>query len=121
MNDPASTTWPASSASPFGALVGEPGHACGGMVEYAGSKPGFLELAVAKAQRADPAQVGILRTDRAAAEHDAGVCGVVGDGVEDFSRRLGLRIDPLDPCVENLQRRHHEVGGIEHVEHRAVG
>ena len=29
-------------------------------------------------------------------------------------------IDPLDPCVENFQRGHHEVGGVEHVEHGAV-
>src|SRR6478609_1930719 len=37
-------------------LVGEPGHGGGGMIEHAGSKPGFLELTVAKAQRSDPAQ-----------------------------------------------------------------
>ena len=29
-------------------------------------------------------------------------------------------IDPLDPGVENFQRRHHEIGGVEHVEHRAM-
>ena len=29
-------------------------------------------------------------------------------------------IDPLDPRVEDFQRGHHKVGGVEHVEHRAV-
>ena len=33
---------------------------------------------------------------------------------------LGRGIDPLDPGVENFQRRHHEIGRVEHVEHRAV-
>ena len=60
------------------------------MIEHAGGKPGFLELAVREAQRADPAQVGVLGPDRPAAEHDAGIGRVVGDGVEDLARRLGL-------------------------------
>ncbi|MHC2327731.1 hypothetical protein ACVI3S_005751 [Bradyrhizobium diazoefficiens] len=46
---------------------------------------------------------------------------IVGDGVEDFSRRFGLGINALDPRVQDLQCRHHEVGSVEHVEHRAVG
>ncbi len=91
------------------------------MVEHAGGKAGFFQLAVAIAQRADPAQVGIQRPHRAAAQHDAGIGRVVGDGIEDLARRFGLRIDPLDPGVEDFQRRHHEIGGVEHVEHRAVG
>ena len=90
------------------------------MVEHAGGKAGFFQLPVAIAERADPAQVGIQRADRPAAEHDAGIRGVVGDGVENLSRRFGLRVDPFDAGVQNFQRRHHEVGGIEHVEHRAV-
>jgi hypothetical protein len=35
--------------------------------------------------------------------------------------RLGLLVDALDPRVEDFQRRHYEVGGVEHVEHRAIG
>src|SRR5882724_9397062 len=101
-------------------LVGEPGHRRGGMIEDAGRKPGLFELAVAETQRADPAQVSIHRPYRPAAEHDAGIRRVVGDGVENLPRRLGLRIDAFDPSVQNLQRRHHEVGGVEHVKHRAV-
>ena len=37
-----------------------------------------------------------------------------------FRVALVCGIDPLDPRVEDFQRRHHEVGGVEHVEHRAV-
>src|ERR1035438_2509489 len=68
-------------------LVGEPGHAGGGVIEHAGGKPGFFQLAVAETQRADPAQIGIHRADRPAAEHDAGIRCIVGDGIEDCSRR----------------------------------
>src|SRR4029453_8554049 len=68
-----------------GDLVGEPGHRRGGMVENAGRKPGLFELAVAETQRADPAQVGIHRPDWTAAEHDAGIRRVVGDGVENLA------------------------------------
>src|SRR5665213_1134450 len=101
-------------------LVGEPRHAGGGMVEYAGGKPGLFQLAVAIAQRADPAQVGVQRTDWTSAEHDAGVRSVVGNRVEYLAGRLGLRIDALDPGVEDFQRRHHEIGRVEHVEHGAA-
>ncbi|KAH2816682.1 hypothetical protein KXV85_004324, partial [Aspergillus fumigatus] len=95
-------------------LVGEPRHRRGRMVEHAGGKARLFQLAVTIAQRADPAQVGIERADRPAAEHDAGIGRIVGDGVENLARRPGLRVDPLDPRVENLQRRHHEVGRVEH-------
>ncbi len=38
-----------------------------------------------------------------------------------FRVGFGLRIDPLDPRIQNLQRRHHEVGRIQHVEQGATG
>src|SRR6266568_8091556 len=101
-------------------LVGKPGHAGRGMIEHAGGKPGFLQLTVTIAQRADPAQIGLERAQRTAAEHNAGIGGVVGDGIEYLSGRLCHRIDSLDPCVQDFQRRHHEIGRIQHVEHRAV-
>src|SRR6266404_4935255 len=65
-------------------LVGKPGHRCRRMVENAGCKPGLLELAVAEAERTDPAKVSVHRPDRAAAEHDTGICGIVSDGVENL-------------------------------------
>src|SRR4051812_16930437 len=102
-------------------LVGEPGNGRGGMIEHAGGKAGLFELAVLETQRTDPSQIGVKRADRPSAEHDAGIRRVIGDGIENLSRRLGLGIDALDPRVQNLQRRHHEVGGVEHVEQRAVG
>src|ERR1700730_7871957 len=42
-------------------LVGEPGHGGRGMVEHPGGQPGLFQLAIAIAQRADPAQIGIQR------------------------------------------------------------
>src|SRR5579883_2245433 len=53
-------------------LVGKPGDGGGGMIEHAGGKSGLFQLAVAIAERADPAQVGIERPQRSTAEHDAG-------------------------------------------------
>ena len=38
-----------------------------------------------------------------------------------FRVDFGLAVDPLDPGVEDFQRRHHEIGRVEHVEHGAVG
>src|SRR5581483_6628023 len=69
-------------------LVGEPGDSGRRMIEHAGGKAGLLQLAVAEAQRTDPAQIGIERPDRPPAEHDAGVRCVVGDGVVDLARCL---------------------------------
>src|SRR5258707_11682227 len=85
-------------------LVGEPGHAGRGMIEHAGGKPGFFQLTVTIAQRADPAQIGVEWAQRTAAEHDSGVGGIVGNGIEYFSGRFGHGIDPLDPGVKNFQR-----------------
>src|ERR1700736_3382560 len=76
-------------------LVGEPGHRGRGMVEYAGGKAGLFQLAVAKTECTDPAQIGFQRANWATA--------------------------PFDPRVQDLQRGHYEIGGVEHVEHRAVG
>jgi hypothetical protein len=90
------------------------------MVQHAGGKSGLFQLAVAKAERADPAQIGFERPDRPAAEHDAGVRSVVGDSVVDLARRLGGGIDAFDARVQDFQRRHHEIGRIQHVEHGAI-
>src|SRR5580693_6690585 len=47
-----------------GDRVGEPRDGGCGMIEHACGEPGLLQLAVAKTQRADPAQVGIERPQR---------------------------------------------------------
>src|SRR5579872_6327025 len=101
-------------------LVGEPRDGRGGMIEHAGGEPGLFQLAIAIAERTDPAQVGIERPQRPSAEHDAGVRSIVRDGVEDLSRGFCLGVDALDSRVENFERRHHELGGIEHVEQGAI-
>ena len=90
------------------------------MIEHAGGKPGFFQLTVTIAQRADPAQIGVERAQRTAAEHDSGVGGIVGNGIEYFPGRFGHGIDSLDPGVKNFQRGYHEIRRVEHVEHRAV-
>src|SRR5579859_3169008 len=97
-------------------LVREPRDRGGGMIEHAGGKPGLFQLAVLEAERADPAEISIKRLDRTPAEHDAGIGRVVRDGVEDFSRSLGLGIDALDARVQNLQRRHDKIGCVQDVE-----
>src|SRR6185437_1537364 len=91
-------------------LVGEPRDCGSGMIEHAGGKPGLFQLAVLEAQRADPAQISIQRLDRTPAEHNTGIRGIIGDGVEDFSCRFGCGIDALDARIQDLQRRHDEVG-----------
>src|SRR5213592_1455376 len=60
-----------------GQPVGEPGHAVGGMVEDAGGDAGLLDLAVAKQQRANPAQVEIERPNGPAADDERRIGGVV--------------------------------------------
>jgi len=83
----------------------------------------YLEIAeiADRASKAHGPALLFERPQRAAAEHDAGIGGIVGDGIEDLSRRFGHGIDPLDPRVQYFQRGNDEVGRVEHVEHRAVG
>ncbi len=90
------------------------------MIEHAGGETRLFQLAVTIAQRADPAQVGLQRAQRPAAEHDAGIGCIVGDGIKNLSRRFCHGIDPLDPGVQNFQRRHHKIRRVEHVEQGAV-
>ncbi len=52
------------------------------MAEHAGGQAGLLDFGIAVHDAADPAQVDIQRTDRAAAKRDAGGGAIVGDGVE---------------------------------------
>ena len=89
-------------------LVGEPGDAERRMAEHAGGDAGLLDLGILVHDAADPAQVDVHRTDRPAADHDAGRGAVVGDGVEDLARVLQARVDDLD-------RRHHVFGRAQHV------
>ena len=77
-------------------LIGEPGDAERRMAEHAGSDAGLLDLGIAVHDAADPAQIDIERTDRAATDHDAGSRAVVGDGVENLARILQTGIDDLD-------------------------
>src|SRR5271167_3243977 len=63
-------------------LVGEPGDAERRMAEHAGGDAGLLDLRVTVHDAADPAQIDVERTDRPAADDDAGGGAVVGYGVE---------------------------------------
>src|SRR5437660_24191 len=51
-----------------GQPIGEPGHAVGGMIENTGGDAGLFDLAVAKQQRANPAQVEIKRPNGPASD-----------------------------------------------------
>src|SRR5438067_3506 len=101
-------------------LVGKPGHTGGGMIEYAGGKPGLFQLAVTVAKGAYPSQVAFQRPQRAAAEHNSCLGGIIGYRIENLSRRLCRWIDPLESRVEYFKGRHDKVGRVENVEHRAV-
>ena len=57
-------------------LVREPGDAVRRMVEDARGEPGFLEHPIAVAERADPAQISVERTEGATARDDAGMAAL---------------------------------------------
>ena len=78
------------------------------MAEHAGGDAGLLDLGVAVHDAADPAQIDVQRSDRPAADDDAGGGAVVGHGVENLARVLQPRIDDLD-------RRHDIFGRAQHV------
>src|SRR5690348_15847839 len=52
--------------------IGEPGDAARWMIEHTGGEAGLLDRAVARDDGALPAQIGIERPHRPAAQHDAG-------------------------------------------------
>src|SRR5262249_3167256 len=89
-------------------LIGKPSEAKRRVAEHAGGDAGLLDLGIAVHDAADPAQVDIERTDRPAANHDAGGGAVVGDSIENLARILQARIDDLD-------RRHDIFCGAQHV------
>src|SRR4029077_12028183 len=103
-----------------GELSHEPGDAICGMVEHACREPSLLDDAVAITERTDPTHICIERTKWPAAGDDAGIGGIVRDGVDDLARGLGRRADALDARVEDLERRDDEIGGVEDIEDRAI-
>ena len=91
------------------------------MIQHPRGDAGLFNHAVAIEQGGDPAQIQLVGFNRAAAEDHPGVGGVIGDGVEDFARALGFRVDVVAAGVNQLQRRDHVVGGVVDVEQGAVG
>src|SRR4051794_10083240 len=89
-------------------LIGEPRDAHRWMAEHAGGHTRFLDLGIAHHDAADPAQIDIHRTDRTAADHDAGGSAVVRDRVEDLAR-----VD--EPRVDDLDRRNDVLGRAQHI------
>ena len=109
VNEPASTRWPGSSATPWlPSLLASQATPERRMAEHAGGDAGLLDLGILVHDAADPAQVDVQRADRPAADHDAGGGAVVRDRVEDLARVLQARIDDLD-------RRHDIFGRAQHV------
>jgi hypothetical protein len=100
-----------------GQLVGQPGDALGRMVEYCRTDTGFLDDTVAVEHCRHFAQINRVWTHGAATQHHSGIRGIVGNGVEDFARNLGLRIDLLNARIDNFQCRAHPFGGVQYIEH----
>src|ERR1035437_1526045 len=100
--------------------LGQPGNAIGRVIQHAGSDTGFFDYAIAVEQGGNPAQIDIHRLDRPTAHDDAGIGGVVGNGVHHFARALAVRVNPLRTGIDQFQRRNHVVGGGEYVQHADV-
>src|SRR5665213_314305 len=80
-------------------LVGEPRHAGGGMVEYAGGKPGLFQLAVAIAQRADLRWIGALCYRNGQLEETGLAAGVLNHPATSVAW-LANKIAPLGLALE---------------------
>jgi len=57
------------------------------VAKYGRCNAGFLDLAVTKAQRRDPSQIGFVRFERPPAGHQP---GIVGDAIDDRTSLAGL-------------------------------
>ena len=115
VNDPASTTSPASSRSPcWASLFASHATPVGGVVEYGSGDAGLLDRLVAVEQRRHPAQVDVADPGWIAPVDHAAHGGVVADGVDD-----GASLH-LDARVEDLQRGHDVLGRAQDVEDRGV-
>ena len=88
-----------------GQPVGEPCDAIGRMIENAGGDAGLLDLAVAEQQRADPAQISIVRTDRPTAHDQRRIRRVVGDRIHYLPRRPGFGIEAMHPGFQDFECR----------------
>ncbi|MNR02061.1 hypothetical protein D3C85_1178990 [compost metagenome] len=97
----------------LGKLVREPGNTQRGMPQHRGRHTRFLNHAIFKKQSANPAQINIHRPHRPAAQHDAGAGRVIGNVVHDAARILAAPVD-------QFQRGHHVIRGIQHVEQADV-
>jgi hypothetical protein len=64
---------------------------------------------------ADPGPVDGARVGAAGADHDAGVGGVVADGVEHLAHRLGVAVELLDAGVDDLDGGRDVVGSGQHL------
>ncbi|MOA40848.1 hypothetical protein D3C78_1627570 [compost metagenome] len=90
-------------------LVRQPRNTQRWMPQHGRRHAGFFDHAILQKQGADPAQINIHRPHRPAAEHDAGAGRVIGNVVHDAARILAAPVD-------QFQRGHHVIRGIQHVE-----
>src|SRR5262249_21138259 len=91
-----------------GELVGEPGYPERGMPEHASGHSGLLDLGILVHDAADPAQVDVKRTNRAAADDNSGGCTIIRNRIEDLAR-------VLQPRVDDLYCRYHVFGRAQHL------
>lgn len=83
------------------------------MVEHTGRKSRFLDHRIARDDRPHPAHVDRIGAHGAAAEDEAAIGGIVGDRIDEDARLLCFRIRADDPAVENFQRRHDIIRGVQ--------
>ncbi len=102
-------------------FVGEPGDAVGRMIEHGGGDTGLFNGTVAPTEGGDPTKVSVERFERAAADDECGVGGVIGDGIDDFASDLCFGIDLLNACVDDFDGGDDVISGVEDVEDGAIG
>src|SRR5712692_3444171 len=108
VNEPASTIWPDSSGTPCDpSLLASQATPSAGWPSTPAATP-VSSISEFLYMMPPTQQVHVHRTDRTAADHDAGGGAVVRHGIEDLARVLQARIHDLD-------RRHHVFGRPQHL------
>ena len=72
------------------------------MIQHRGAKACFNDLCISRHDGADPAHVSFVRPDRSTTRDNAGIGGVVGNGVVNVSGCARFRIGSQDTGIENL-------------------
>ena len=91
------------------------------MAEHGGGHAGLLDHAVLVDQGRYPPQIHRVGLDRPAAQHEAGIGGIVGNSVGNFPRPARGGIDSPDACIDDLDCGQDIVGSAQNVADRHAG